>query len=170
MRPEKQLLLDDIRDRLTGATSFLVTRYQGLSVPVTNDFRSQVRQSGGDFEVVRKRVLIKAASAAKLPFDEIALEGHIGIVFTEDALATAKTVVAFHKDNAGTVELVAGWIDGVLYGAEDVARFAKLPSLEVMRSQLVGLFEAPMAQTLSVIEAVLTCVIHCLNNKAEEKS
>jgi large subunit ribosomal protein L10 len=36
-----------------------------------------------------------------------------------------------------------------------------------MRAQLLGTFEAPMSQTLAVVEAILCSVLHCLENKAQ---
>lgn len=167
MRPEKQLLLDDIKERLGAAPSFLLARYQSLAANAATDFRSALRSAGGDFEVVRKRVLIKAAAAAEVEIDRDALQGHIGIVFTgEDAVGTTKAVFKFGKES-DAIEVVGGRIDGVNYTAEQVKRISKLPSQDEMRSQLLGLFEAPMAQTLAVCEALLTSVIHCLNNKAQ---
>ena len=44
---------------------------------------------------------------------------------------------------------------------------SKLPSKDEMRAQFLGTLEAPMAQTLAVMDALLTSVVHCLNNKVQ---
>ena len=44
----------------------------------------------------------------------------------------------------------------------------KLPAKDEMRAQLLGLFEAPMSQTLSTMESLLTSVMHCLENKKDK--
>ena len=49
---------------------------------------------------------------------------------------------------------------------KDLEIISQLPTKDVMRSQLLGLFEAPMSQTLAVMEALLCSVPHCLENKA----
>ena len=50
--------------------------------------------------------------------------------------------------------------------ASDVEQISKLPSKEEMRAQFLGTLEAPLSQTLGVIEALLTTVMHCLENKS----
>ena len=52
-------------------------------------------------------------------------------------------------------------------GAEDVKAISELPSQDEMRAQFVGLLEAPMTQTLSVMQALLTSIMYCLENKAK---
>ena len=64
MRQEKQLLLDEIKDQIDQFGSFVIMRYQGLTANTANDFRRRDCQIGGNVEVVRKRILIKAAEAA----------------------------------------------------------------------------------------------------------
>jgi large subunit ribosomal protein L10 len=51
--------------------------------------------------------------------------------------------------------------------ASDVEQISKLPGKDEMRSQFLGTLEAPLAQTLSVLEALLTSVMYCLENKSQ---
>ena len=64
------------------------------------------------------------------------------------------------------MNVLTGYMDGKLYNAEEVKTLSELPSKDELRAQFVGLLEAPMGQTLGVFDALLTSVIHCLNNKA----
>jgi large subunit ribosomal protein L10 len=50
-----------------------------------------------------------------------------------------------------------------------VELISKLPTLLEMRAQFLGLLEAPMTQTLGTIQAMLTSVIYCLDNKAKKE-
>jgi large subunit ribosomal protein L10 len=54
-----------------------------------------------------------------------------------------------------------------MYNAADVEIMSQLPSKDVMRAQFLGLLEAPMAQTLAVMEALISSVVYCLDNKIE---
>ena len=73
----------------------------------------------------------------------------------------------FSKDNKDTLEILGGHFDGRLCTAADMKALSQLPSQEEMRSQFLGLLEAPMSQTLSVMEALLSSVVHCLENKSK---
>lgn len=168
MRAEKQLLLEELREKITGAKAILVARYGNLGANAAAEFRTAVRKTGGDFEVVSKRLLVKAAHSTGLQFEGIDFGGHIGIVIAgPDMIQTAKTVIDFGKEREDVVTVVGGRIDGVTYGAAAVDRLSKLPGIQEMRAQLLGLLEAPMAQTLAVMEALLTSVLHCMENKRQ---
>lgn len=171
MRQDKQLLLDEIKDEIEKYDSFVVMRYLKLNANKANQFRREVRKLGGDVGVMRKRVLIKAASNAGISLDVKALPGHIGLVYAmKDPLEMTKFVVQFGDDNDKSIEVIGGRIDGQLYNAADVNALSKLPGKNEMRAQLLATLEAPMAQTLAVMEALLSSVVYCLDNKVKADS
>lgn len=166
MRPEKQLLLDEIKGQIDQSTVMVMMRYQGMDPNKTAGFRSNLAKSGGTFEVVRKRILVKAAQAAGIALNLDVLQGHIGVVFTDkDPVQVAKAIYNFAKENEDTLEVLAGRFEGKLCSASDMKQIADLPSKDEMRAQLLSVLEAPMAQLLAVTEAVLTSVPYCLENK-----
>lgn len=171
MRPEKELLKKEVKDKLARYESFVLMNYLRLSANAANDFRRQVKNTGGDIEVVRKRILMKAAEDAGLQFDQFSLEGHIGIVFLgEDPLETTKAVFSFSKDRENIIRVLGGRFDGKFYGEADVERLSTLPGKNEMRAELLGLFEAPMSQTLAVMAALLSTVPYCLDNKVNKEN
>ncbi len=168
MRKEKQLLLDEIQDKIGDAEALVWTSYQSLKPDLSADFRMQLLKAGGGFAVVKKRVLLKAAEAKGLALDEKTLGGHIGVAFAyEDPITMTKVVFDFAKENKDTLTVLGGQFEGRLCSPEDVKAISQLPSQDEMRAQFIGLLEAPMSQTLSVMEALLTSIMHCLENKSQ---
>lgn len=166
MRHEKQFLMDEVKEQINQYQSFVILQYLGLSANALNGFRAAVAEKGGQVEMMRKRILIKAATAAGIPLTRDALGGHIGLVYAgEDILETAKFAFNFSRDSDGAVKIIGGRIDGQMYSAEQVNVLSTLPGKDEMRAQLLATLEAPMSQTLAVIEALLTSVPHCLENK-----
>ena len=157
MRDEKQLLLDEIKQKIDSSTAMIIARYDRLPPNLSWDLRDQLLKSGSQFEVVRKRIFLKAAEQAGLALDESLLRGHIGVAFIqqEDALASAKVLVKFSESNQDLIEVLCGQIEGKLTPGSDVVAMAKLPGINEMRSQLIALLVSPMSQTLSVLEAVI---------------
>lgn len=168
MRPEKQFLLDDIKDRIAGSKAIVLASYKRLEPNASAAFRGNLAKTGGSLEVVKKRVLVKAAQVAGVELDPALLQGHIAVVFAnEDPVQTTKVVFQFCKENEQVLEVIGGRFEGSVCTAKDVEQISKLPSKDEMRSQFLGTLEAPLSQTLSVIEALLTSVMHCLENKAQ---
>lgn len=171
MRNEKQLLLQEVKGQFDQFDSFVIMRYSSLNANQANKFRNQIAQIGGNVEVVRKRVLIKAAQEAGIQLELASLPGHIGLVFAgKDPIETTKIVFKFSQDTNKAIEVIGGRFDGQLYRAADVEMLSKLPGKNEMRAQLLGLFEAPMAQTLAVMDAILASVVYCLDNKCKQSS
>ncbi|MCH9633497.1 MAG: 50S ribosomal protein L10 [Chlamydiae bacterium] len=167
MRKEKQYLLDDIKSRIENSKAFIVTHYKNMSANAMVDFRSGLSKVGGDYEVIAKRVFLKATENQGIELSKDLLEGHIGIAFSEDDyVSVAKEIHKYSKENK-TVEILTGYIEGQLYDQQSVIKLSELPSLDEMRAQFAGLLEAPMSQTLGVFDALLTSVIYCLENKAK---
>ncbi len=170
MRSEKQLLLDEIKEKIEGSNGFIVARYQSFSAARAREFRDYVAEVGGEFEVVRKRVFMKAALETGIELDVKALEGHVGIVFArDDVTQVAKSTVKYGDDHDKSIAVLGGHIEGEFCSAEEVEAIAKLPSLQEMRAQILGLFEAPMSQTVGAVQAILTSVIYCLDEKSKKE-
>ena len=168
MRPEKELLLNEIKDKIVSAKAMIVARYDKLEPNVAWQLRETLLKSGCLFEVVRKRVFAKAAAAAGVPFDEKLFKGHVGIAFInqDDAMASAKAIYKFSEDNGQILEVLCGQIDGKIIPGSEIEVLSKLPSMDEMRAILLGLLVSPMSQTLSVMEAFMAGPLSVLEQKS----
>ena len=91
------------------------------------------------------------------------------VIMQYDPIESTKAVIKFSQDRDKVIQVIGGRFDGRLYSGADVERLSTLPGKNEMRAQLLSVFEAPLSQTLAVIEALLTSVPHCLNNKAKQE-
>lgn len=170
MRAEKNLLLVDIQRKISGSNAFFITQNCGIDPNKDAGFRSQLLKVGGEYEVVRKRIFYKAAIEAGIKLDESFLQGHIGVVFsTLDPVQTTKTLFAFLKESDDKLKVLGGHFDGQVCNAKDVEAISKLPSKDEMRAQLLAVFEAPMSHVLGTMDALLSSVVYCIDNKLQEQ-
>lgn len=169
MRQEKELLKNEVKEKLETLGSFVIMQYSKLSANAANEFRRQVGKMGGDVAVCRKRVMLKAAEDAGVALEPSSLIGSIGIVFLgPDPIETTKMVFKFSQEREKVISVLGGQFDGKIYTGADVERLSTLPGKDEMRAQLLSVFEAPLSQTLAVIEALLASVPHCLENKSKQ--
>ena len=100
--------------------------------------------------------------------DGALLDGHIGVIFAdEDLFQTTKTVYKFKSENEEVLDIIGGRFEGKLYSAKEMEAISKLPSKQEMQAQILGLFEAVPSELLAVIDALLTSVGFCLDNKSK---
>ncbi|MFC2049529.1 hypothetical protein ACFLR2_02505, partial [Chlamydiota bacterium] len=111
----------------------------------------------------------RSAESKGISFNAKSLAGHVGVIFArQDATALIKGVVKYGEENDSAVTVLGGHIDGAVCTAADVEAIAKLPDINTMRAQFLGLLEAPMAQNAQVVQAVLASVLYCLEEKGKQ--
>lgn len=170
MRQEKHYLLDDIKQLIDKHGNFVIMKYAGVPANTVNQFRRDVASAGGNVEMMRKRILVKAFAQSGINIDVDQLPGHISVVFGgSDPMETAKLVFKFRQETDKAVEVVGGRFEGKVFDGAQVETLSKLPSKDEMRAQLLATLEAPMAQTLAVFEALLSGVVYCLDNKSKQQ-
>lgn len=168
MRKEKQYLLDELQSELSKYSSFVLISYTNLDANKLSAFRRDVRKMKGGVEFVKKRVLVKAAEKLGHKLDVDTLPGHIGLVLAnQDPLEMTKFVFNFRKANDKQIKVVGALLDGAILDGGQAEELSKLPSKDEMRAQLLATLEAPMSQTLAVMEALISSVVYCLDNKVK---
>ncbi len=169
MRKEKPLLLDEIKGKIDDSKSMIIASYDKLEPNTSWSFRDLLGKSGSQFEVVKKRVFLKAAEMSGMKLDEALLKGHIGVCFIkqDDAMAPAKAVFKFSEENGNLLRVIFGSLDGKLMPGSELEELSKLPGIDEMRAILLALFTSPMSQMLSVVEAAISGPLSSLEKKSE---
>lgn len=157
MRKEKPLLMNEIKEKIDGAKGLIIASYSKLEPNASWQFRDLLGKHGSQFEVVKKRLLMKAAESSGVQIDESLLTGHIGVVFVsnEDAMPTAKSVYKFSQENGNILQVICGLLEGKIMPGAELEVLSKLPGMDEMRATLLALFVSPMSQMLSVMEAAI---------------
>jgi large subunit ribosomal protein L10 len=151
-KTEKNELLETLKGVFSNSGAVVVARYSGMTVADMSKLRARVRDAGGHAKVIKNRIA------------RIALEGRGGdqagdlfkgptlITFAPDAVAAAKVATDFAKINDKFVVL-GGVMGSRALDTEAVTALASLPSLDQLRSQLVGLIQSPATKVAGVLQA-----------------
>ncbi|NGX55823.1 MAG: 50S ribosomal protein L10 [Candidatus Anoxychlamydiales bacterium] len=170
MRKEKTFLLDEITDKFENSNSWIITSYENINPKSSWDLRNMLSKSESEYEVVKKRIFIRAAKKAGIKLDLDLLKGHIGVVFVYGDPMGATKAVYKAKDHMN-LSVLNAQIEGKSYDAAEMELLSKLPSKDEMRAQFLSVLEAPMSETVSVMNSLLTSVVYAIEEKKklEEK-
>lgn len=170
MRAEKQLLLDEIKEKIENSKGLLITRYQKLNSDKARSFRELVQKANGEFEVVKKRIFIRALAESRFKLKTEEYEGDIGILFahSDDVNSLSKLALKYGEENDKAIELVGGVVDGSLLNAEDIMAYAKLPSINELRSQFVGTIACPLQDIVSLFDSLLCSIVYGIDERSKE--
>ncbi len=82
----------------------------------------------------------------------------------KNSAGVAKILKQFFKDKQ-KIEVKAGVLSRKLISAKDVERLADMPSLDVLRAQLLGLLNQPASAFVRVVNAVPQGIVNVLQAK-----
>ncbi len=151
---QKQVIVNEIKEKLEKATSAVLVDARGLSVDQDTALRKQLREAGVDYKVYKNTMMNFAVQGTQFEGLKDYFEGPSAIAICyEDPTVAASIMNKFMKD-AKQLEFKAGVIEGVCYDAKGMAAVADIPSREVLLSKLLGSFKSPMASFARVIKAI----------------
>lgn len=153
MRAEKQYLIDEVNGHLKKSDYVILANFTKMTVADTAELRKRLAVEKAEFHVVKNSSFRVAAKALGLPDLEKSLAGQTAIVVGgKNSPGVAKILKKFVEEKQ-KLEVKVGVIDKKMMTAADLAKLADLPSLEALRSQLLGLFTQTAAAFVRVVDA-----------------
>jgi large subunit ribosomal protein L10 len=153
--PEKAQILEDTRERIHEVRGIYLADFSGMSVEKLSLLRKKCREQQVQFRVIKNTLLKRAFNERGISELDAFLEGPTGLVFSPvSEMAPAKILADFAKEHEKP-RIKAAVVDGRLFDEKAIAMLAILPSREVLLSQVLATFIAPMTTFLAVIEATL---------------
>jgi large subunit ribosomal protein L10 len=166
-RAEKREVVTALHDVFAKTGVVVVAHYAGLTVADMTKLRSDMRSAGGQVKVAKNRLVKLALEGTDAKGIADLLKGPTCLAFSADPIAAPKVVVKFAKANEKFV-ILGGAMGATVLDAKGVNSLASLPSLDELRSTLIGLMQAPatkIARTLNEPGAQLARVFAAYGTK-----
>lgn len=161
-RAEKEHLVTDLVNRLTGAHSVYFTDFTGLNVELITQLRSQLRAASVECRVVKNTLARFAIQHAGLPGVEPYLDGPTALIIAQDPVTPAKVLAEFIRMNNDRPRIKGGILTGAVIDAAQVRQLAILPSREVLLSKALGGMAAPLSGLVYTLQGVLSSLVRVL--------
>jgi len=166
-RAEKRDVVTALHDVFAKTGVVVVAHYAGLTVAQMTRLRSDMRSAGGQVKVAKNRLVKLALEGTDAKGIADLLKGPTCFAYSADPIAAPKVAVKFAKANEKFV-ILGGAMGTTVLDAKGVNSLADLPSLDELRSRLIGLIQAPaskIARTLNEPGAQLARVFAAYGNK-----
>lgn len=146
-RERKEEQVGEFSEKFGRAVCVYVADYRGVGVESVNTLRREIRKGGDhEYRVVKNAVLRRAAEGSEVAGVIEHFSGPTAVAISYgDPAGLAKIVNAFANENED-FEIKGGVLEGKVIGTEEIATLATLPSLDVLRGQIVGLLQAPASK------------------------
>ena len=133
---QKQVVIDEIKDKFSNAKSIVLFDPRGLNVTEVNELRRALRESGSDYKVYKNTLTKRAIADSDFKLDDY-LEGPTAISFSSDEIAPVKIIHEFAKDHEA-LQLKAGIVEGKVATFDELKSYATIPAREGLRTMLAG--------------------------------
>ena len=166
-RTQKKEYIDSLHQKLAGGETAVVFQYKGSSVSQMTDLRSQGREADVYMKVTKNTLTKLALKDTQFEGMSDMFTGPTAVAISSDAVAAAKVVYDFAKKN-DSIQIVGGGMGAQVLDAQGVEALAKLPSLDELRSKLVGLLVTPAQRIATVTQAPASQVARVVGAYAEK--
>src|SRR5271154_2304292 len=168
MRAEKQYISSEYLTRLNASPYFIVVDYRGLKVGPITELRKRLNKAGAEMHVVKNslfRLAVKEAGVADLG---TTLTGQMAVVTGQRDVSSAAKVVKTFSAEFDKPKVRFGYLNNQRLESADIIALADLPSIEVLRSRLLGVIMAPATRLATVINAPGTQLARVLQARVDK--
>ncbi|MFQ5349941.1 MAG: 50S ribosomal protein L10 [Thermoanaerobaculia bacterium] len=165
---QKKDLVGQYRAGVVASPHVYLVDYKGISVPQVTELRQQVRQLGGEYRVIKNRLMLRAIGGAALEGLGEQFSGPTAVVYGEDPVALAKVLTDFAGE-AKVLEFKAGLVDGRPVAGSEIKAIATLPSREALIAKLLFLLQSPISRFATVLAAIPRQFVVALDQVRQKK-
>ena len=166
-KPEKDKLVADLRAKLNGAKALYYTDFSGLNVKRMTDLRRRLRKANVEYVVIKNTLALRAVNESGLVGTR--LKGQTGLVIAKDAVAAAKVLADFAKENDQRPSVKGGLLEGKALDVAQVKKLATMPSREQMLAELGAGLQAPMAAFVGALSGMFYMMVGALEALKQQR-
>jgi large subunit ribosomal protein L10 len=169
MRAEKKFIGNEYVTRLNGSPFFIVVDYRGVTVKHFNELRKRLRGAGAEAHVVKNtifRIAAKEANVADLASG--ALAGQLAVITGQKDVSAAAKILKNFQAEFEKPKIQFGYLNNQRLEGAELNALADLPSIEVLRSKLLGMLQAPAGTLVRLLNEPAARLARVLQAKADQ--
>lgn len=169
-KTEKIFAVENLSAKIKDAKSVALVDYRGLTVAQITQLREKVKEAGGELQVVKNTLLLRALSENNYTPEKEKLQGQTLALFANsDEIAPLKALAAFAK-LISLLPFKIGFMAGKILSADELTKYATLPAKIELQAKLVGLLASQpqrLVYSLNWNLQKLVLVLNAVKNKKQ---
>jgi len=147
-KKQKQNYITEMTSEFEKSEAVIVAHYQGLTVNKLDELRAKMREHGIIFKITKNRITKLALEKTRCKDLLNLFTGPTAVALSQDAIASAKILTNFSKENKN-LKILGGIMGNDILDVAGVKNVATLPTLDEARAKIVDILRSP-AQKLQV--------------------
>ena len=158
-----------VRQFQMSPNNMIFTDYKGLTVKEISGLRETLNEKGILYKVIKNRLACLALKESGLKRLEHFFTGPTAIAFSySDPTIPAKVLSKCSKEYDCRA-IKGGFIDGLVFSAEQIKEIALIPSRDQLLMQLIGQLQSPISNFTYCIRSILARFVYVVHAVLETK-
>ena len=167
-KDQKATAIAELSERLKEAESIFAVDYRGISVTGAAELRARLREADASFKVVKNRLAKRAvAEAGADGIDELLVGPTALTLIKGDPVTAAKAISTFSREH-DVLAYKGGIMEGQPLDADGFAAIARLPGLDALHGQLVGMTASPLTGLVRGLGSMVAGLAVALGQMSEQ--
>jgi large subunit ribosomal protein L10 len=152
-RAEKEKEVAFIRESLADAQGVVLASLKGLTVAEVTDLRRKLHDAGVALKVVKNTLAKKAIEGTDLATLTDDFKSETAVAWSNTEIVGPAKVLMKFKEDVDKLTVKAGFAQGERLDEKGVEALSKMPSLDELRSKLMGLMQAVPGKLVRQVNA-----------------
>lgn len=142
---EKQAIVEALAERIQKAGSGILIDYKGITVAEDTELRTQLRQNGVNYTVVKNTLTRKALDKLGMSGLDDVLNGTTSLATAEnDPIAPFSILTDYSKKLNERFNIKAAFVEGKILNENEIAEMTELKSKDTLYAKVLGTMIAPI--------------------------
>lgn len=169
-REKKEELVEQYVGLLRDSHAVVFVQSQGLSVSEVEQLRNRIRETGGNYAVIKNTLFRLALEQSDMAVPAM-IAGPLAVTFCpEDVAPVVQAVDGFAKAIGADrgFAIVGGMLEGEVLDAQKAQSLASLPTKEILFAQIMAGIHAPGSQLVGTIASGVRQVLNVLQARVDQ--
>ncbi|MFY2559823.1 50S ribosomal protein L10 [Corallococcus terminator] len=169
LKSEKEEMIKELHEKFSRTKSAVVAEFSKVDVETVTKLRKKFREGNVEYKVIKNTLARRAAQGTDLAVIADDFTGPVALCLSYgDVVAPAKILAEFTKDLEDKIKIRSGVVDGRKVDVAGVKQLAKLPGLNELRAQLLGMITQPATKLVRTIAAPGTQLARVIQAHADK--
>jgi large subunit ribosomal protein L10 len=170
-RDQKAQVIEEIAAQIDAAGAVYAVDYRGLSVTQAAELRSNLREAGASFRIVKNTLTLLAADKAGTEdLKPLVEEGPTALTFVQgDPALAAKALDSFARQTQ-ILDFKGGILGADFLTADEVRQIARLPGRDRLNAQIAGVVASPLTGLVRGLGSMLAGVAVALGQVVAQRA
>lgn len=168
-KEKKAQIIEQLHAAFAGSKAGVLADYRGLKTPELNGLRLNLKKANVSFHVVKNTLARSAAEKAGKKDLGALFVGPVAVALSPDNdVAPAKVITEYVRSTKVNLQVKGGFLGTQVISAAAVETLAKLPSREVLLSQVLGGIQSPIAALIGCLASPLRGIAGVLQARIKQ--